>query len=314
MNNLIIDKKNTLINIQNNRLLIGYSESNGKESIPLNLIDSIVFISDVQISTSIFNQFAKHNISVCFIASKHELSMNCYPHNHGNIDRKINQFNQNLNQEFKLIAYKKMLNLKAKYQIRALKKLSCIKPSKKIKAIKQINFIKDNMYKINNLDSSESLMGIEGYLSKEYFKGYKLFFKDSLHFDKRLKRPSTDPVNSVLNLTYMIIYYEFTKVITSYGYEPQLGFIHAPAYGRNSLSSDLMEWLRPLADLWVFDLFNNRVLTESLFTNESTGLRLNKTGRSKYYSELKFFLKLMQGKVKLTVRMYHKYIGVFDVQ
>ena len=72
------------------------------------------------------------------------------------------------------------------------------------------------------------------------------------------------------------------------GLDPLLGFYHRPAFGRESLASDLIEPLRAEVDAWVAALFQDRTLREDHFTRpESPGgaCLLGKAGRQTFYAE-----------------------------
>ena len=63
-----------------------------------------------------------------------------------------------------------------------------------------------------------------------------------------------------------------------------VGFLHAPAFGRESLACDLIEPLRPPIDLWVEGLFRARTLRREHFTTDADGAcLLGKAGRAAFY-------------------------------
>ena len=63
------------------------------------------------------------------------------------------------------------------------------------------------------------------------------------------------------------------------GLDALLGFYHRPAFGRESLASDLIEPLRPAVDLWVWQLLRSRTLGEDHFTQDNGACLLGKAGR-----------------------------------
>ena len=75
---------------------------------------------------------------------------------------------------------------------------------------------------------------------------------------------------------------------TSAGLDPLLGFYHRPAFGRESLASDLIEPLRAAVDLWVWELLRSRTLREEHFSTaaqDGGACLLGKAGRSIFYAD-----------------------------
>lgn len=68
------------------------------------------------------------------------------------------------------------------------------------------------------------------------------------------------------------------------GLDPLLGFYHRPAFGRESLASDLIEPLRPAVDLWVWEQLRARDLREEHFNHDKGACLLGKAGRQHFYA------------------------------
>lgn len=78
---------------------------------------------------------------------------------------------------------------------------------------------------------------------------------------------------------------EATRALAICGFDPAIGFLHDLGHGRPALALDLVEPLRPLADLMVLRLFRNRILTSRHFTTEPDGaVLLGKAGRGHFYA------------------------------
>lgn len=94
----------------------------------------------------------------------------------------------------------------------------------------------------------------------------------ALGFTGRNRRPPRDPANACLSLGYTLLHAEAVTAAQAAGLDPLLGFYHRPAFGRESLASDLIEPLRAEVDAWVAALFRDRALREDHFTRpESPG-------------------------------------------
>ena len=130
----------------------------------------------------------------------------------------------------------------------------------------------------------ESLRGFEGAAARAYFGGLAGVFAPSLNFNGRNRRPPRDPVNVCLSLGYTMLHVQAVQMCISAGLDPLLGFYHRPAFGRESLASDLIETLRPAVDLWVWELLRSRELREDHFSLDKGACLLGKAGRQIFYA------------------------------
>ncbi len=121
--------------------------------------------------------------------------------------------------------------------------------------------IKDIMDMLDHAESIDSLRGYEGKGSALYFEVFRYGFVEDFGFSKRVRRPPTDPVNSVLSLLYTLLMNRVYAAVRIAGLDPYPGFLHTLDYGRYSLVLDLMEEFRTIvADTLVFSLFNLKIL------------------------------------------------------
>ena len=67
---------------------------------------------------------------------------------------------------------------------------------------RQIQDLMPNLANAGNIDSAR---GYEGRASMLYFEGFRNGFVENIGFFKRVRRPPTDPVNSVLSLLYTFL-------------------------------------------------------------------------------------------------------------
>ena len=135
----------------------------------------------------------------------------------------------------------------------------------------------------------ESLRGIEGAGGKAYFEEFGRLFKPdpkvgemAFDFVRRNRRPPTNPVNALLSFLYSLLVKDATVTLLSVGFDPYLGFLHAPRYGRPSLALDFMEEFRPLlGDSVALTLVNGREVKESHFVRRAGAVALTAEGRKK---------------------------------
>jgi len=90
----------------------------------------------------------------------------------------------------------------------------------------------------------DSVRGYEGRASALYFEAFASGFIEKQNFTRRIRRPPTDPVNSILSLLYTFLMNRVYAAVRVAGLDPYPGFLHSIDYGRYSLVLDLMEELR----------------------------------------------------------------------
>jgi CRISPR-associated protein Cas1 len=121
-------------------------------------------------------------------------------------------------------------------------------------------------------DSVDSVRGYEGKGSALYFEGFTNGFLQDMGFRRRVRRPPTDPVNSVLSLLYTFLMNRVYAAVRIAALDPYPGFLHTLDYGRYSLVLDLMEEFRPIiVDTLTLSLFNLKILQQEDFIIEKPG-------------------------------------------
>lgn len=105
--------------------------------------------------------------------------------------------------------------------------------------------------------------GIEGAAARRYWAGVREILPEQYGWTERAGRGATDPVNSLLNYGYGILYGKVEQAILLAGLDPYAGFLHADRPGKPSLVLDLIEIFRQVAvDRVVFGLCNRNFVVE----------------------------------------------------
>jgi len=134
------------------------------------------------------------------------------------------------------------------------------------------------------------LLGIEGNSAARYFRHFGAMLSPaavgtatgewSFDFQKRNRRPPSDPINALLSYAYALLTRTLTMTLTAVGFDPYRGFYHQPRYGRPALALDLMEPFRPLlADSTVLMAVNNGEVTANDFVRTAGAVSLSDGGR-----------------------------------
>ena len=99
-------------------------------------------------------------------------------------------------------------------------------------------------------------------------------------FERRTRRPPTDPVNALLSYAYSLLARSVAVTLTAVGFDAYRGFYHQSRYGRPALALDVMEPFRPLvADSVVLMAINNGEIGAGDFVRAGGAVNLNESGR-----------------------------------
>lgn len=91
------------------------------------------------------------------------------------------------------------------------------------------------------------LLSAEGRGAQHYWEGIRLLLRDDFDWPGRRTQGATDPVNSVLNYGYGILYGQIERAIVLAGLDHFAGFLHVDRSGKPSLVLDLIEEFRAAA-------------------------------------------------------------------
>lgn len=154
----------------------------------------------------------------------------------------------------------------------------------------------------------DQLLGIEGSAAAAYFEAFAGMLKQedpdadvlpglegtasgtpakplTFDFNRRTRRPPTDPINALLSLAYSLLSKDCTIAAAAVGFDPYVGFYHQPRFGRPALALDLMEEFRPLvAESAVLSAVNNRMVTPDDFVSAGDAVSLTPGGRKKFFT------------------------------
>jgi CRISPR-associated protein Cas1 len=139
-------------------------------------------------------------------------------------------------------------------------------------------------------ESAATLLGIEGTAARLYFGAFPTLLSVELSgalpgpsfTGLRNRRPPTDAVNALLSFCYALLVKETLAACLIVGFDPYVGLLHRPRFGRPALALDLAEEFRSLlADSVVLTLINNREISASDFVVRAGAVSLTEEGRRK---------------------------------
>ena len=135
--------------------------------------------------------------------------------------------------------------------------------------IMQIEELRKEIYSTRNISS---LMSVEGNIRKVYYESWKIIIDQDIDFEKRVKRPPDNLVNTLISFMNTIIYTKTLSEIYRTQLNPTISYLHEPSDKRFSLCLDLSEVFKPLiVDRTIFSLLNKNMITENDFYTDDGG-------------------------------------------
>ncbi|RLA14534.1 MAG: subtype I-C CRISPR-associated endonuclease Cas1 [Gammaproteobacteria bacterium] len=150
---------------------------------------------------------------------------------------------------------------------------------------KATKLLEGNIRKLEFAENLDSVRGLEGDGARIYFGQLNKVMGESMRttfaFDTRNRRPPKDRFNALISFLYALVLSDCRSALETVGLDPQMGFLHVPRPGRESLALDLMEEFRPvLADRLALTLINRGQIKQTDFDSREGGsVLLNDSGR-----------------------------------
>jgi CRISPR-associated protein Cas1 len=181
-----------------------------------------------------------------------------------NVGLRRRQFQLTLDEAFCLAAARRIVQGKLCNMITLLQRIKRTRQSNAAEgAVRSVRALLD---RLADADRVDVVRGLEGAAAARYFEGLRQGLDNDFGFRKRVRRPPTDPVNSVLSLLYTFLINRVYAAVRLAGLDPYPGVLHSLDYGRHALPLDLVEEFRaPLGDALALALFNLRILKKDDF-------------------------------------------------
>lgn len=285
MSNLYVYEQGSVVSYQNNRLQI--KEQNGNEhSVPIESIDNIVMFGGIQVTTNCIQKLLERGVHLTWLSNTGSYYGRLDSTSHINIDRQRLQFRKSDDLNFSLELSKRFIHGKTTNQRTVLVRYNRYLQPERMQAL--LDEMAKNIQKIDHARTISELMGIEGLLAKQYYKGLNLVLPPKFSFEKRTRRPPKDPFNAILSFGYTLLHYEIFTTVATKGLNPYAAFLHADRHNHPALCSDLLEEWRPiLVDSLAISLINHRKITAEMFDHneKNGGVYLQKEACKKFVAE-----------------------------
>lgn len=280
---LIFDRRGLSLEYEN-RCLIVREPPHAPRSLPLSAVSRIVCCHSVQLTTALLGQLWSRGIDFVVLNQRYsDHSFALYPNQQRQVERRSQQYRWQHHPQPVLPMAILLCQHRLTRNLRQLTQPDCQAHPLLIQALSQT---RQQMLNAHDIDQ---LRGMEGQAQRQVFEYWRQQLPDTLGFQRRQRRPPTDPVNALLSLTYSMAMQQAIRACTLAGLDSQLGFYHRIAYGRHSLACDLMETIRPDCEVWVMQRFIVGDFAGRHFNhsgNRKQACLLGKPSRSRYYQML----------------------------
>lgn len=268
---------------KDNTLEITYKD-NTKKVIPIERVEDIYVMTEFDFNTALLNFLSQYGIKIHFFNYYGFYTGTYYP-KETLVSGKllIKQVEHYTDNEKRLKIAKAFID-SASYNIH--RNLIYYKNRGKDleEYIKEIEYFRKQIDKCK--DVSE-LMGIEGNIRKVYYSSWNNIINQDIKFEKRVKNPPDNAINSLISYVNTIIYTRVLSEIYKTQLNPTISYLHEPSERRFSLCLDIAEIFKPIiGDRLIFSMFNKNQITEKDFENELNFLYIKDKARKEITREL----------------------------
>lgn len=124
------------------------------------------------------------------------------------------------------------------------------------------------------------LMGIEGNIRKVYYDSWNEIINQDIQFEKRVKNPPDNAINSLISYVNTLVYTRVLSEIYKTQLNPTISYLHEPSERRFSLCLDIAEIFKPIiADRLIFSMLNKKQITEKDFEKNLNFLYIKDNAR-----------------------------------
>lgn len=308
MQTLYIDRKDTRLDVDRERILVHSTHLPKPMSIAFAYLSSIVISAKTALSSHVLLACASRSIPVIILDPRSsETHAEYISPTSGIIQRKLKQYTL-MNEDERRLGYAKQLvyaQCVQQYKLLAYWKRKALLTDEQFKGLHLR--LRNTLLLVRNVKAMAELRGIEGCAAKLIFQAIIWVSPEWCKFKGRNRRPPLDPINVLLSLSYSLIYAECTRALVAHALDPMLGFYHEPLHGRYSLSCDLTERLRTDIEKWVIELVLTQKLNTTHFSaSERFPCTLNKEGRAIFYPAWEKQCKLWKKYIRMNVQQWAK--------
>lgn len=308
MTSLFVDRRG--VHLEHEAGAIVFRE-NGERigTVPIAPLTRVFLRGDIHLSGSLLGKLGENGVGVVILSGRQGKPSLLLARPHNDASRRVEQVRKSMDAGFCLDFARSLIDTKLNRQIDWFDELRSTDTQARYSLTHAMKLLNEHRCRVSDAETLASLRGIEGSAAHVYFDGLKVAVPDSLHFTGRNRRPPRDPFNALLSLTYTLAQAETAIALHGAGLDPYVGFYHQLDFGRESLASDLLEAVRPLADRFCLRLIRQRTLTAEHFSISDAGCLIGKAGRTHYYAAYEGYSEVLRAGIREQVDDTAKRIG-----
>ena len=275
--------KSGRIQRKDNTLEIVYKD-NTKKSIPIERVSDIYVMTEFDFNTSLMNFLSKYGINVHFFNYYGFYTGSYYP-KESLVSGKllVKQVEHYSNKKQRLEIAKAFIEA-ASYNIYRNLTYYNNRGKDLIAHMKEIEYFRTQ---IKICKDVQELMGIEGNIRKVYYDCWNIIINQEIAFEKRVKNPPDNAINSLISYVNTIIYTRVLSEIYKTQLNPTISYLHEPSEKRFSLCLDISEIFKPIiGDRLIFSMLNKMQITENDFEKGLNFLYIKDKARKEITKQL----------------------------
>ena len=268
---------------KDNTLEIIYKD-NSKKVIPIERVEDIYIMTELDFNTALLNFLAQYGVKIHFFNYYGFYTGTYYPKESLVSGKLLIKQVENYTDINKRIKIAKAFIESASYNIH--RNLIYYKNRGKNleKYIKEIEFFRKQ---INKCKDVQELMGIEGNIRKVYYSSWNDIINQDIKFERRVKNPPDNAINSLISYVNTFIYTRVLSEIYKTQLNPTISYLHEPSERRFSLCLDIAEIFKPIiGDRLIFSMLNKNQITEKDFEKDLNFLYIKDRARKEIAKEI----------------------------
>lgn len=295
---------------KDNTLEIVYKD-NTKKSIPVERVDDIYVMTELDFNTSLLNFLSSFGISIHFFNYYGFYTGTYYPKEALVSGKLLIKQVEHYKDKNKRLEIAKSFIEAASYNIYRNLTYYNNRGKDLNSYMKEIEFLRRQ---INLCKDVQELMGIEGNIRKVYYDSWNIIINQDIAFERRVKNPPDNAINSLISYVNTIIYTRVLSEIYKTQLNPTISYLHEPSERRFSLCLDIAEIFKPIiADRLIFSMLNKKQITEKDFEDGLNFTYIKDKARKEITREIDSRLQTKIKHKKLNREVSYEYLMRLEV-
>ena len=291
LNTLYLQEQGSILRKEGERFSVEKEERQINDII-VRRVDQILVLGNVSLTTPAIQYCMKNNIPITFISQHGSYFGRLEATTNDNSAVERFQYLRSLDEPFALDIASRIVQAKIRNSRTMIQKRRAMawesNGELKEKFDTTLSLMTSLAEHTKTCENMDALRGLEGKTAALYFELFGLLFKKELPFYtdafRRVRRPPTDPVNSLLSFGYTLLHNNVFSLVRMKGLNPYIGFLHAEDKGNPALINDLVEEFRTIIDSMTLYTLNKGVLRNKDFyyRKDKAGCFLTDEARKKF--------------------------------